>query len=148
MLERLLLSLAIVGVGWAMIAIFHRLRLARRIREGLMLDAYRLGRPALLYFSSEDCAPCRAVQRPELDRLLRAYGERLQVIEIDALRNPRLADSWGVLSLPTTFLIDAEGRPRGVNHGAVRALRLTLQLENMGAAAANPGLISEPASAE
>src|SRR3989337_1642329 len=34
MLERLLLSLVVAGVGWATIALFHRLRLARRIREG------------------------------------------------------------------------------------------------------------------
>jgi len=30
---------------------------------------------------------------------------------------PEIASQWGVLSVPTTFVIDAQGNPRYVNHG-------------------------------
>ena len=35
------------------------------------------------------------------------------------------------MAIPTTYLIDALGRPRGVNLGAVRALNLLAQLRTL-----------------
>jgi hypothetical protein len=48
--------------------------------------------------------------------------------------NKLLRNTWGVLSLPTTFIIDMKGHPRGVNHGATRAARLIDQLNAIGVA--------------
>jgi hypothetical protein len=78
------------------------------------------------------------VQRPALRDLSQAFGERLQIFEIDATLQPRLADAWGVLSVPTTFLIDAHGRPRRVNHGPTRAGPLADQLASLGESPRRP----------
>jgi hypothetical protein len=72
----------------------------------------------------------------------------LQIFEIDATAQPRLADAWGVLSVPTTFLIDAAGRPRRVNHGAVRAGALMAQLVAIGALPRQPLPAKEVAPVE
>ncbi len=56
----------------------------------------------------------------------------LQLIEIDVTIQPNLADAWGVLSLPTTFIIDSIGQPRGVNHGVAMEEKLLAQLEKIG----------------
>jgi hypothetical protein len=40
-----------------------------------------------------------------------------------------VADYWGVLSAPTTFIIDARGQPRAVNHGLASMEKLLRQLE-------------------
>ncbi|HLE53485.1 MAG TPA: hypothetical protein VI755_15570, partial [Anaerolineales bacterium] len=41
------------------------------------------------------------------------------------------ADYWGVLSVPTTFIIDRRGRPRRVNHGVASAEKLFKQIEDV-----------------
>lgn len=71
----------------------------------------------MLYFTTPTCAPCKTIQRPAIERLQQLAGHRLQVIEIDAASQLEIARQWGVLSVPTTFVLDAEGHPRHVNHG-------------------------------
>jgi protein-disulfide isomerase-like protein with CxxC motif len=40
-----------------------------------------------------------------------------------------LANEWGVMSVPTTFILDKDGRPRQINHGVARAEKLLAQLK-------------------
>jgi thiol-disulfide isomerase/thioredoxin len=149
MIERLLPATGMLAFGLVVARIAPRLAQVWRARQGLGLPEYRLGTPAILYFTSPGCAPCESVQAPALDRLHAMYGPCLQVIEVDATLRPRLADTWGVLSVPTTFLIDAQGRPRAVNHGVARTGRLIAQLARLGYAVpeANAALLG-PASAD
>jgi len=148
MLERLALTLAFITGGFLLVRWVSRFGLERRARRGLMLPAYRMGRPAILYFTAPGCAPCESVQRPALDAVGRAFGDRLQIFEVDAAEEPRLADAWGVLSVPTTFLIDARGRPRRVNHGPIRMHPLIRQLEALGESPQRPLPAAEAASLE
>ncbi len=73
--------------------------------------------------------PCLTQQKPALQTLLSDLGEGVQVIEIDALADPDAASRWGVLSVPTTFVLDAQGQPRQVNYGVVGADKLRQQLQ-------------------
>jgi thioredoxin-like negative regulator of GroEL len=56
----------------------------------------------------------------------------VQVVAIDAQAQPQVADEWGVLGLPTTFIIDRARQVRRVNHGVVRADQLRQQIEAVG----------------
>ncbi len=138
MIERLVLSLVLAAAAFAVYRIGVWLALARAGTRGLRLRDYRPGRPAILSFSGEGCASCHTIQQPALEELRAEFGGGLQVIEVDALAQPDLADHWGVLSLPTTFIIDRQGRPRRVNHGPARADRLRAQLAEIGESA--PGV--------
>ncbi len=144
MIERLLIAAGLITLGLLAARFVPRLLLARRARRELGLPEYRVGTPAILYFTSPGCAPCESVQAPALERLRQVYHAHVQVLEIDATRQPHLADTWGVLSVPTTFLIDAEGRPRAVNHGVARFERLHAQLIGLG----YPPPAPEPAQLE
>jgi thiol-disulfide isomerase/thioredoxin len=86
-------------------------------------------KPVIVYFTTPDCAPCKTVQRPALNRVTQLLGERLEVVEIDASQRPDLAKIWGVMSVPTTFLLDARGEARFVNNGVTRAEKLMEQLD-------------------
>jgi thiol-disulfide isomerase/thioredoxin len=117
----------LVGLYWA----GNWLILSRAKSKQLALDSKRPGVPAILYFTTPTCVPCKTTQRPALARLQERLGSSIQVIEVDASQRPELADYWGVLSVPTTFIIDSKGRPRRVNHGVASAEKLHMQLKEI-----------------
>ena len=88
-------------------------------------------RPVIVYFTTPDCVPCKTVQRPALDQVSTLFGENLHVVEIDATERPDLAKTWGVMSVPTTFLLDARGQARYVNKGVARAEKLMEQIQTL-----------------
>lgn len=107
-------------------------RLLARARSNIpSLLATPPQKPVIVYFTTPDCVPCKTVQRPALDQLASLMGDKLQVIEIDAAQRPDLAKQWGVMSVPTTFLLDARGEARYVNNGVARAEKLMEQLQNL-----------------
>jgi thiol-disulfide isomerase/thioredoxin len=128
---RMALALGIVGIGLLTYWLANRLILGRASLQAGRLEAVIPGKPTLLYFTTPTCAPCKTVQRPAIEQLVEQFGERLQVVEIDASANPDLASQWGVMSVPTTFVLDIKGRPRHVNHGVAPAEKLLKQLNNM-----------------
>jgi thioredoxin 1 len=126
---RVLFAALIFATGIVAYTLVNRVILARARGRRLGLESILPGVPAILYFTAPGCAPCKTVQRPALDQLKERLGDGIQVIEVDASARPDLADYWGVLSIPTTFVIDSKGRPRCVNHGAARAEKLLRQIE-------------------
>lgn len=88
-------------------------------------------KPVIVYFTTPDCVPCKTIQRPALDKVTSLLGEKLQVLEIDAIERPDLAKNWGVMSVPTTFLLNARGEARYVNNGVARAEKLIEQLQTL-----------------
>ena len=132
MLERAALALALILLGSLAFYAYQRFQLRRRRGHQMGLPGYKPGMATILYFTTPSCAPCRTIQRPALKQVMSRFNGSLQVLEFDATEQPQLADSWGVLSVPTTFIIDQEGRPRGVNHGVARAGKLEGQLKDIG----------------
>ena len=133
---RLFWAVVIIAAGLSLYRLTNHIILRRAQKNagaaqdfGLPLE--RKGIPAILYFTSPDCGPCRTIQRPALRRLQDRLGDRLQVIEVNTQEQPDLASRWGVLSVPTTFIIDQHGQLRHVNHGATRVEKLLQQLNQL-----------------
>jgi thioredoxin-like negative regulator of GroEL len=94
------------------------------------MEGLSRGVPAILYFTTPTCMPCKTVQRPAIQKVRETLGQGIQIIEIDASQRADLAQEWGVMSVPTTFIIDKNGQPRQVNHGVTRAEKLLAQLKD------------------
>lgn len=126
-LFRFLIAVVLIGFGVALYALNNRRMLNRAPKNSLG----ETGKPVLLYFTTPTCVPCKTVQKPAIAQIKEKLGEMLNVIEIDATQQPEMAERWGVLSVPTTFVIDSRGQARHVNHGVARADKLLKQINGL-----------------
>jgi thiol-disulfide isomerase/thioredoxin len=130
-LLRSALALAIISVGILGYWLLNQRLLVRAKSNLFTLFSQLPNKPVIVYFTTPDCAPCKTVQRPALSRVSQLLGDSLEVVEIDATQRPDLAKIWGVMSVPTTFLLDARGEARYVNNGVTRAEKLMEQIQTL-----------------
>jgi thiol-disulfide isomerase/thioredoxin len=130
-LLRSLLAIGIIVVGMSVYWLVNQRLLVRARNNVFSLFSTFPNKPVLVYFTTPTCAPCKTVQRPAIDKIVKLLGEKLQVVEIDATARPDLARTWGVMSVPTTFLLDSRGEARYVNNGVARAEKLMEQIQTL-----------------
>jgi thiol-disulfide isomerase/thioredoxin len=130
-LLRSALAIGIIASGVAVYWLINQ-RLLLRARNNLFTLFKKFpNKPVIVYFTTPDCAPCKTIQRPALDQVTTFFGEKLHIVEIDATERPDLAKVWGVMSVPTTFLLDSRGEARFINNGVARAEKLMEQLQTL-----------------
>jgi thiol-disulfide isomerase/thioredoxin len=128
MLERLVITAILIVIGVAGWIFFNRWSV-RRLQTAItdpILSGLQRGVPAILYFTTPDCQPCRTLQKPALNALQQEAP--VQVIQIDATEQPDVADRWGVFSAPTTFILDRALQPQQVNRGVASTATLKRQI--------------------
>jgi thiol-disulfide isomerase/thioredoxin len=130
-LLRFVLTIGIIVFGLGVYWLVNQHLLARARNHANALPEPLQNKPTIVYFTTPDCAPCKTVQRPALQRLTDLLGERLHVIEIDATQHPEVAQKWGVMSVPTTFLLDEKGAAKYVNNGVTRLEKLLEQVKSL-----------------
>lgn len=88
------------------------------------------GRPTLIAFSSPTCASCHSAQAPAIDLAQQKHGaDQLRVINVDVAGQPNVAKAFGVLTVPSTVVIGADGSQIvAINHGFAPSTRLLEQL--------------------
>ncbi len=130
MIERLVLVAVLFAVGFLLYKAVKRQQIRRTDElyalHDPVLAQVKEGIPAIVYFTTPQCIPCETVQRPALSVVEHDLG--VQVIKIDATQDPDAAERWGVMSVPTTFILDRAGRTRDVNYGVADANKLKRQL--------------------
>ena len=134
LLVRFFIALALSLLGIAAYWGWNRIQLRRlgRVSGGPLrgLETMQRGVPGILYFTTPDCQVCLTTQKPALKRLEAELGAGIRIVEVDATAQRDLADYWGVLSVPTTFIIDGHGQPRHINHGLTSKDKLRRQIED------------------
>ncbi|RPJ21712.1 MAG: thioredoxin [Chloroflexi bacterium] len=125
------LAVSIIVLGALVYWLINQRLLIRARNNVFSLFNTLPNKPVLVYFTTPDCAPCKTVQRPAIDRVSDLLGEKLEVVEINAYEQPDLAKTWGVMSVPTTFVIDQRGEARYVNNGVARAEKLLEQIQTL-----------------
>ena len=138
MVDRVLvLLLAVVAV--VAVALIARVALRARTRRVLAagpdfvwssLEASPDGRRTIVAFSSPSCAACHTAQFPALQRVEQQVGEAaVRLISVDVARRSSAASAFGVLTVPSTAVLDAHGRVLAVNHGFTPSSTLLQQLQ-------------------
>jgi thiol-disulfide isomerase/thioredoxin len=123
------IALGIIFLGVSVYWLLNQRLLARAGKQVRSLLNPLPNKPTIVYFTTPDCAPCKTIQRPALDKVSNLFGDGLQVVEIDATERPDLAKTWGVMSVPTTFLLNSRGEARYVNNGVARVEKLMEQIQ-------------------
>ena len=125
------LAIVIIGLGAFAYWLVNQWLLVRARSNVFTLFSKLPEKPVLVYFTTPDCVPCKTVQRPAIERVSHVLGAQLEVIEINAYDQPELAQTWGVMSVPTTFVLDTHGEARYVNNGVARAEKLLEQIQTL-----------------
>lgn len=105
-------ALGLAGVA----GVLHNRRagVLRHITDPADVDTAGLGlstsAPTIVHFTAVWCGPCAAVRRV-IDQVCADLPD-VAHIEIDMDAEPGAARQLSVLSLPTTFIFDAEGKQR------------------------------------
>ncbi len=87
-------------------------------------EADSLSSVRILAFSSADCHQCHTLQTPALRQVQEVYGDSVTIVDVDAPNEPELTRRYHVLTVPTTVVLDAAGRPHAVNYGFAPAPKL------------------------
>lgn len=131
MFERALIVLAVVAAvaAAAVLVRFVATRSAAAATGKPVPTALRARLPALgptvVYLYGPSCAPC-VDQRRVLDQL--ASEGVASVLPVDATKEREISDSLGISTVPSTVLVDREGRVQHVNLGYRSREKLEAQL--------------------
>ncbi len=131
MYERLLITFMMMLFFGAVFLLMKRRQITLADRASRQSNK-QTSKTTIVYFGSNGCAVCKRAQRPILEKVLAEYGkEQLALTAYDVDESPDVAKEWGVMTLPTTFLLDSTGTIRHVNNGLIVSENLRKQLEPM-----------------
>jgi thioredoxin-like negative regulator of GroEL len=134
MVERLaLLALLLLGLGllWGAVAFGARFRRWRRV-DHMRTPELSQGKTTVLFFTGERCSVCHHRQKPALDVVRSSHNGDLRVVELDAARETSLVRRFGVLSLPSTVVLAADGTVGAVNYGFAPSDQINAQVASVG----------------
>lgn len=84
------------------------------------------GKPTVLYFTTAECARCHLQQTPILAQLQTKVD--VAIHKLDAIEQETLARVYGIMTVPTTVVLDPQLRPIAVNHGVAPLHKLQGQV--------------------
>jgi thioredoxin 1 len=134
-MERFLILVVVVLLAAAALLAwraYQRRRLATIVELAAPAEVAQLvdrTRPAVLYFTTPDCAQCRLQQAPILSQL--AAKVDVAIHKLDAVEQEALARFYGIMTVPTTVILDPQLRPLAVNHGVAPLPKLLAQVEEV-----------------
>ena len=132
-------SVAAVTAIAAALGVTAVLGLLHNRRHGVLRDTAEAGEvdteglglsdtgPTIVHFTAVWCGPCAAVRRV-VDQVCDQLPQVAHV-EVDMDQNPALARKFSVMSLPTTFIFDADGKQRYRSAGVPKVADLKAALE-------------------
>jgi thioredoxin 1 len=121
-----LVVLLVIGI-WAGVQLY---KMWLRAQLGKRAPQTEETKPKLLLFTTPYCASCKQQSRG-IEALEQELGQSVEVVRIDAAEQPEVAKQYGVLTAPSTFLVDAKGQVQAINAGFVGVEKLRSQLEEM-----------------
>jgi len=105
--------------------------------EAARQQSLATGKPILIYFYGERCPACKVMQRDVLSRadVLDALRSQYVLMQANADQVPALAKQYGIVALPTTVAISADGQMLDKIQGRLDAANYVARLNQTAATA-------------
>jgi thiol-disulfide isomerase/thioredoxin len=118
----LIASLVIIAVFAAAVkafGLFKQWKMKNRSAGHILPAGAAVEEPTLLYFWSAGCSQCTPQERQieQAKAMLQQAGKFFHVLKLNALEEEQLAKSMNVMTVPTTVLLDQQGRVAAWNPG-------------------------------
>ena len=130
MLERLIIVFIVVlTVG----IVFFVIKFWQKNKANISVNGLKLNKdmPTIVYFSSPDCLVCKMQQEPVISQLSQKKSIILfHTKKINIKQKMDIARQWGIMTLPTTCIVNSHGTVKFINNGLVQADILNKQLNN------------------
>ncbi len=88
------------------------------------------GKPTVVDFTATWCGPCRQM-KPIVDKLEKAYGNRVNFVAVDVDDNGALSTEFGIESVPTFVFLDSNGNEKERIVGAVSSQALEEEIVDL-----------------
>jgi thioredoxin 1 len=96
-------------------------------KSGTFSDLLRGDKPVLVDFSAEWCGPCQMMP-PILKELKQMTGDSLTILKVDIDKNPAVAASYQIQSVPTMILF-RKGEIKWRQSGVVPARQIKTAID-------------------
>ena len=129
-IERIIITGILFLLGAGGVVVYKQWHVGRLNRETAVSAITSFATPTLLYFRSDECAAC-PTQGRYVEQVLGWWNGRIAIRQIDTDTEPETAQRYGVMTLPTTILVDNTGSVQDVNYGLTNAHKLNKQVERI-----------------
>lgn len=136
-LGRAVIAILLVAAGYILMSIGGRLYLKfiqLRRRNTKWPEEIWSGAPVLLCFSTAQCAVCKYQQAKCLDQVRKHFkgnGADVDIRKFDAAERADISGMLGVVTVPTTVILDGDGKVTELNTGLVKTKLLIEQFEKV-----------------
>jgi thioredoxin 1 len=66
-------------------------------------EVLKAAEPVVVDFWAEWCGPCRMIA-PALEEIAGSLGEKVKIVKLNVDENPKTAEKYGIMSIPTLML--------------------------------------------
>lgn len=85
--------------------------------------------PCIIDFYTDWCGPCKKIA-PILEQLAKEYDGQIIVYKINTEKEPELAQTFGIRSIPTLLFVPVKGQPQ-MSKGAMPKEQLIRTIDNV-----------------
>ena len=121
---RFIISVGIFLAGYVIYRLVQYMQIKKAARNSDVPPGFIPGKTGVVVFSSPSCSVCKTVLMPTLTALKQLPEINIQVIELDVVQHATISKEWGIMSVPTMYILDVNGKPKFVNNGVMPQKRL------------------------